>query len=111
MGEACLARVTALFRSPVVTLPVGVVSGPRDTIGSVNESHFDEIERTLLLISGARERAARTARTIGRDGAETHLVEALEAADEELLALHRRLMQATYFAVPGSRAAENQLAL
>lgn len=73
----------------------------------MNESHFDEIERTLLLISGARERAERAARTIRRDDAEPHLVEALEAADSELLALHRRLMQATYFAVPGSRAAES----
>lgn len=77
----------------------------------MNEAHFDEIERTLLVISGARERAERAARTIGRGGAEPHLVDALAEADRELLALHRRLMQATYFAVPGSRAAVKQLTL
>jgi hypothetical protein len=65
----------------------------------VNEGHFAEIEKTLLYISEARERAESAARTVARDGAEEHLVKALEEADRELLALHRRLMQRTYFAV------------
>jgi hypothetical protein len=66
---------------------------------TMNESHFAEIEKALLYISEARERAQNAARTVARDGAEEHLVEALEDADRELLALHRRLMQRTYFAV------------
>jgi hypothetical protein len=70
----------------------------------VNESHFAEIERALLYISEARARAERSARELGRDGAEPHLVEALEDAERELEALGRRLMQRTYFAV-----AEEQL--
>jgi hypothetical protein len=66
----------------------------------VNEAHFSEIEKTLLFISEARERASRAAKELDRDSADEHLVEALESAQEELLTLHRRLMQRTYFAVP-----------
>ena len=66
----------------------------------MNEGHFGEIERALLYISEARERAERSARELGRDGAEPHLVEALEEAERELEKLGRRLMQRTYFAVP-----------
>jgi hypothetical protein len=73
---------------------------------SVNEAHFAEIEKTLLYVSEARERAERAAATIRRDGAETHLVEALEDAQRELLALHRRLMQSTYFAVADAGASQ-----
>jgi hypothetical protein len=76
----------------------------------VNEAHFAEIEKTLLYVSEARERAERAARTIGRDKGDIHLVEALERTEAELLALHRRLMQATYFAVPESSDQE-QLAV
>lgn len=66
----------------------------------MNEAHFSEIEKTLLYISEARIRAERAAKLIAKDGADEHLVEALEEADRELLALHRKLMQSTYFAVP-----------
>ena len=65
----------------------------------MNEAHFAEIEKTLLYISEARIRAERAAKQIAKDGAEAHLVEALEEVDRELLALHRKLMQSTYFAV------------
>lgn len=70
------------------------------TPGQLDEAHFAEIEKALLYISEARQRAERAARTIAKDGAETHLVEALEEAERELEALGRRLMQRTYFAVP-----------
>jgi len=66
----------------------------------MNEAHFAEIEKTLLYISDARQRAERAARTIAKDGAEQHLVEALEEAERDLEALARKLMQRTYFAVP-----------
>ncbi len=66
----------------------------------MNESHFAEIEKTLVYVSEARERAERSARTIAKDGAEVHLVEALEEAERDLEALGRTLMQRTYFAVP-----------
>jgi hypothetical protein len=69
----------------------------------VNEAHFAEIEKVLLYVSEARERAERAARTLRSDDAEPHLVEALEEAEHELLAVHRRLMQNTYFGVSEER--------
>ena len=66
----------------------------------MNKAHFAEIEKVRLYVSEARERAERAARTIERDGADEHLVEALREAERELEALGRTLMQQTYFAVP-----------
>jgi septation ring formation regulator EzrA len=66
----------------------------------MNETHFAEIEKTLLFVSDARKRAEKAAKELRRDGAEAHLVAALEAAERELEQLGRRLMQQTYFAVP-----------
>jgi hypothetical protein len=66
----------------------------------MDEAHFSEIEKTLLYISEARERAERAMRALEKDGAEAHLVEALRSADADLAALHKRLLQQTYFAVP-----------
>lgn len=65
----------------------------------VNEAHFAGIERTLLYISEARQRAEKEARELRKAGAEPHLVEALQEAERALEALGRRLMQQTYFAV------------
>ena len=66
----------------------------------VNEAHFREIEKTLLYVSEARQRAEKTAKELRRSDAEPHLVEALEAAERELEKVGRHLMQQTYFAVP-----------
>ena len=66
----------------------------------MNEAHFAEIEKTLLYVSDARKRAEKAAKELKRDGADAHLVAALESAERELEALGRRLMQQTYFAVP-----------
>ena len=66
----------------------------------VNERHFSEIETVLLYISEARESAERRAGALRKDGAEEHLVEALEETERELERLGRTLMQRTYFAVP-----------
>lgn len=72
----------------------------------MNEVHFREIEKTLLFISEARKRAKQTAANIEKDGAEPHLVVALQEARRQLEELGRRLMQKTYFAVP-----DNQLSI
>ncbi len=45
-------------------------------------------------------RAERSAKGLEKDGAKAHLVEVLRAAEAELAALHKRLLQRTYFAVP-----------
>lgn len=77
----------------------------------MNEAHFSEIEKVLLYITDARERAARAATELGKTNAEPHLVESLETAESELKELHRRLMQSTYFAVVESSATQDQLAV
>jgi septation ring formation regulator EzrA len=71
----------------------------------VNEAHFAEIEKTLLCISTARQRAERALRSISKDGGEAHLVEALEEAERDLDEIQRRVMQQTYFAVPKAQLA------
>ncbi len=74
----------------------------------MNESHFDEIERVLMNISGAKRRAEKARAALGSD-AEPHLSQALSDAAEELDQLHRRLMQRTYFAVPGDDPGQQKL--
>lgn len=66
----------------------------------MNEEHFSEIEKVLLYVSEARERAQRARTALERDHAEPHLVTALAVAEEALQAEHRRLLQTTYYAVP-----------
>jgi hypothetical protein len=66
---------------------------------AMNESHFSEIEKVLLYVSDARQRADRAAKTIAKSGAEPHLVVALERASESLGELRSTLMKSTYFAV------------
>jgi hypothetical protein len=70
---------------------------------------FVEVDATLLLLSEARERAERAAKTIAAAGGEAQVVSALEAVDRELLALHRRLMDETV--LRESPEVESQLAL
>ncbi len=67
--------------------------------GEFNEAHFAEIEKTLLYLSEARKRAEKAVKELKRDGAEPHLVTALETTERELESVARRLMQQTYFAV------------
>lgn len=79
-------------------------------MADVNEAHFAEIEKTLLYISDARRRAEKSAKLIAKDGAEPHLVEALQEADRALDAIQTRLMQSTYFAVPKQQLSLEQVA-
>jgi len=67
---------------------------------TLNEVHHSEVEKVLLYISEARERAERARVALTRDGAERHLVAALEESEERLRQEHRRLLQATFYAVP-----------
>jgi hypothetical protein len=66
----------------------------------MNEDHFDEIERTLLYISEARERAQRARKALEKDGAEPHLVAAVKVTEDAMRAEHRRLLQTTFYARP-----------
>lgn len=62
--------------------------------------HFADIEKTLLYISEARERAAKTAKELRKADAKLHLILAVEKAEQQLEEVGRTLMQQTYFAVP-----------
>ncbi len=65
-----------------------------------NEAHHGEVEKVLLYISEARERAERARLVLVRDGAEQHLAAALKESEERLRQEHRRLPQTTFYAVP-----------
>jgi hypothetical protein len=69
----------------------------------MNESQLAEVEKALLYIAEARDRAARTRRELERQEAEPHVIAALEASELTLAAEHRRLMQAAFFAVPSDQ--------
>jgi len=66
----------------------------------VVEAHFSEIEKVLLYISEARERAGRARLALIKDGAESHLIAALEESENLLRSEHRRLLQQTFYAKP-----------
>jgi len=66
----------------------------------LNEAHHSEVEKVLLYISEARDRAERAHAALVKDGAEPHLVAALSETEGRLRQEHRRLLQATFYAVP-----------
>ena len=68
----------------------------------MSETHLSEVEKTLLYISEARERAERARATLESAGAEPHLVAALKATEQALADDHRKLMQRTFFAIPSN---------
>jgi len=66
----------------------------------LDEKHFAEIDVAMLYIEEARKRAERAAAVLRADGAEQHLIDALERSEEQLTDVARRLRQGTFFAVP-----------
>jgi len=66
----------------------------------LDEQHFHEIDVAMLYVEEARARVQRSLEALRRDGADPHLSEALERAEEELSEVARRLRQGTLFAVP-----------
>ena len=73
---------------------------PERRLQELDEKHFEEIDVAMLYIEEARRRAEVAAAALRRDGAEPHLIEALEASERELSDVARRLRQGTFFAVP-----------
>ncbi len=86
--------------------PVSEASAATPRLGEVNEQHMAEVESALFVMSEARRRAERAARDLVKDGAEPHLVEAMEQAERELEATIDAFFKSTYFHVP-----KDQLAL
>lgn len=73
-----------------------------------SEAHLAEIEKVLLYVSEAKERASRVRAELERDGAPDHLVATLRDTESRLEDDHRKLMQGTFFAVPST---QDQLAV
>ena len=65
----------------------------------MNEDQSSEVERTLLHVGDASDRARRAAATVAKGGADPHVVKVLEDAAGELAQVYR-LAQATYYAIP-----------
>jgi GR25 family glycosyltransferase involved in LPS biosynthesis len=66
----------------------------------LDEQAFEQIDVAMLYIEQARARTERAAAEMRKLGADAHLVEAMEQAQEDLSDLARRLRQGTFFAVP-----------
>jgi septation ring formation regulator EzrA len=75
------------------------VEGER-RLQELDEKHFAEIDVAMLYIEEARERTERAMNALRAEGADAHLVEALERSTAELSEVARRLRQGTLFAVP-----------
>lgn len=69
----------------------------------MDERHFTEIDAAMLYIEEARARAERAAKTLRAEGADAHLIEALDEAQDQLSDVARSLRQGTLFAVPSSQ--------
>jgi hypothetical protein len=67
---------------------------------ALDEQYFEQIDHAMLYIEQARERTERAVAEMRKLGAEEHLIEAMERAQEELSDVARRLRQGTFFAVP-----------
>jgi hypothetical protein len=65
-----------------------------------NEKHYAEVDAALLFLDSSTRRIDKAIALLRAEGAEEHLVEALERARDEVLDTRRRLMQGTLFAVP-----------
>lgn len=69
----------------------------------MDETHFAEIDATMLYIEDARARTERAVAALRRGGGEQHLIEALENTQQQLSDVARELRQGTLFAVPSAQ--------
>ncbi len=66
----------------------------------MTEAHSSEVERVLLYVGDARDRARIARDQLEKENAEPHVAEAMRAAERALGELHRELSQRTFYAVP-----------
>ena len=66
------------------------------------ESHSGEVEKLLLYVADARDRARRAAEQLAKDGAAEAVVQAVRDSESELDGVYRRLRQGTFYAVDDS---------
>lgn len=65
----------------------------------MNEAHSNEVERVLLHIGHACDRAKRGAQAVSKDGDDARTAKALADAADELSRVYRQLTQSTYYAI------------
>lgn len=70
------------------------------------EEHFRKAEGAMLYLEDAARRVDEIAKELKRDGAEAHLVEALEAAADAAREDHAQLMKSVYWRAPSSEQGE-----
>lgn len=66
----------------------------------MKEQHSSEVAKVLLYVGDARARARKAADALEKDGADTHVVQALRDSEMQLAELHRTLSQGTFYAIP-----------
>lgn len=78
-----------------------MTSGIEGTVQStMTEAESGEVEKVLLHIGDARDRARAAVERVEKEDADAHVVQALNEAERALSELHRRLTQQTFYAVP-----------
>lgn len=70
-----------------------------------DEQQFAEIEKTMFDLDGAIQYADESIAKLKRGNAPAHLIEAMEECRDEVRAVHRRLLQRTYWGRPADQAA------
>lgn len=74
-------------------------SAPPRRLATMKEVHSSEVERVLLHIGHACDRAKRGAQAVGKDGDDPEVAKALAEAADELSLVYRRLSHSTYYAI------------
>ena len=75
-------------------------SEPASSFGAaMTEAHSTEVEKVLLYIADARDMARRAREQLVKDDAPEHALRAMQDAEEDLDALHRRVRQGTFYAI------------
>jgi hypothetical protein len=66
----------------------------------ISDGSLSEVEKVLLHVGDARARAGRAAERLEKVGVDPDVAAALRDVQRDLDELHRRLSQATYYALP-----------
>ncbi len=72
------------------------------------EDHIREVERALMYIAEAKQKAEEIAEALEREGAEQRLISGLRTAAAALRAEHNRLLNTSHFPVPDAGAGSSQ---
>lgn len=66
----------------------------------MTEAQSGEVEKVLLYLGDARDRARLAEEKVARDEGDEHVVAALRDVAHDLDDMHRRLTQQTFYAIP-----------